>query len=64
MTAIEETKNLESLKFDEVIGSLYTFEMNLDESQTSRSKGERSIALYVYDEVPIPNSIAKEGLQE
>ncbi|MBA0592174.1 hypothetical protein Gorai_009161, partial [Gossypium raimondii] len=40
----------ESLKIDELIGSLQTFKLNLDKSKKVKSKGERSIAIQVADE--------------
>ncbi|KAK5839300.1 hypothetical protein PVK06_008076 [Gossypium arboreum] len=43
--AIKKTKDLESLKIDELIESLQMFKLNLDESKKVKTKGERSIAL-------------------
>ncbi|KAG8485437.1 hypothetical protein CXB51_021635 [Gossypium anomalum] len=63
VTAIEEAKDMKSLKIDESIGSLQTFELNLDESKKVKSKGESNIALQVADEMPIPNAFTIEKLQ-
>ncbi|KAG8496143.1 hypothetical protein CXB51_009184 [Gossypium anomalum] len=64
VTAIEEAKYLESLKIDELIGSLQTFELNLKKSKKVKSKEERNIALYVADQVPIPNAFGIDELRE
>nr|KJB10763.1 hypothetical protein B456_001G222900 [Gossypium raimondii] len=64
VTTIEYAKILESLKIDELIGSLQTFELNLDESKKVNSNGERSIAFQVANEVSIPIASSLEELQE
>ncbi|KAK5811898.1 hypothetical protein PVK06_027281 [Gossypium arboreum] len=58
MTTIEEVKDLKRFKIDEFIGSLETSNLNLYESNKVKSKGERSIALQVADEVLIPNAFS------
>ncbi|KAA3458850.1 molybdate transporter 1-like [Gossypium australe] len=57
VTTIEETKDLESLKIHELIGSLKTFEMNLDEVKLNRIKCEKNITLQVVDKVSTSSSI-------
>ena len=42
VTAIEEAKDIQTMKLDELMGSLRTFEMNLDENKGG--KKEKSIA--------------------
>ncbi|KAG8478934.1 hypothetical protein CXB51_028939 [Gossypium anomalum] len=64
VSAIEEAKDLESLKIDELIGSLQTFKLNLDESKKVKSKRERSIALQVVDEMSNFQYLYNEELQE
>nr|KJB72631.1 hypothetical protein B456_011G188300 [Gossypium raimondii] len=43
VTIIEEAKNLEKLAIDEFIGSLQTFEMNLNEAKCIMAKRDKSI---------------------
>nr|KJB70763.1 hypothetical protein B456_011G093600 [Gossypium raimondii] len=43
VTSIEEAKDIDSMRIDELIRSLQTFEINLDESRRSRSKGEKKL---------------------
>ena len=38
VTAIEEAKNVRSMKFDELMGSLCTFKMNLNENKKEKEK--------------------------
>ncbi|KAG8488794.1 hypothetical protein CXB51_016810 [Gossypium anomalum] len=55
LTTIENAKDLEILKNDELIESFYSFEMNLNETKRSRYKSKRSITLQVTDEVSPSN---------
>nr|KJB22837.1 hypothetical protein B456_004G068900 [Gossypium raimondii] len=63
VTAIEKVKDLKSLKIDESIGSLQTFELNLDEPKKVKSKEESNITLQFADKMPISNALTIEELQ-
>ncbi|KAK5811392.1 hypothetical protein PVK06_026722 [Gossypium arboreum] len=64
VTTIEEAKYMKSVKIDELIWSLQTFELNLDDSMKVKSKGERSITLKIAYGLLIPNASTIEDLQE
>ncbi|XP_024028691.1 uncharacterized protein LOC112093781 [Morus notabilis] len=61
VTAIEEAKDIQTMKLDELMGSLRTFEMNLDENK--EGKKEKSITLQAKvdydDEEDLAQSITK-----
>jgi len=61
VTAIEEAKDIQTMKLDELMGSLRTFEMNLDEN--NEEKKEKSIAFQAEvdydDEEDLAQSITK-----
>lgn len=51
--AIDEAKDSDNMKINELIGSLQTFKISLDELRRCTSKGEKSIALQVRGVIPI-----------
>nr|KJB20845.1 hypothetical protein B456_003G168400 [Gossypium raimondii] len=64
VTFITEAKDLKSLAIDELIGSLQTFEINLEDVKRNKIKGERSITFQVGEEMPTSQNSATEEVQE
>ncbi|KAG9453441.1 hypothetical protein H6P81_006345 [Aristolochia fimbriata] len=47
VAAIEECKDLDTLKYDDLMGSLRSYEMNIEAKKKRKEKGEANIALQV-----------------
>ncbi|KAK5835007.1 hypothetical protein PVK06_010689 [Gossypium arboreum] len=52
VTFVEEAKNIEAMRIDELIGSLQTFEINLEEAKNGKLKSDKNISFLVAKTVP------------
>ncbi|KAG8482441.1 hypothetical protein CXB51_024482 [Gossypium anomalum] len=57
VTAIKEANDINAMRIDDLIGSLQTFEINLEEAKKGKSKFEKNIAFLVEEIVPTEQSI-------
>lgn len=64
VTTIEKAKDLERLAINELLGSLHTFEMNLDDAKRGRIKGDKTIAFQGTKVVPTSSNVTIKVLQE
>ncbi|KAG9447557.1 hypothetical protein H6P81_013685 [Aristolochia fimbriata] len=67
VAAIEECKDLDTLKYDDLLGSLRSYEMNIEAKKKCKEKGEANVALQVSkkESVTTPSSsVTTEQLDE
>ncbi|KAG9446282.1 hypothetical protein H6P81_012410 [Aristolochia fimbriata] len=67
VAAIEECKDLDTLKYDDLMGSLRSYEMNIEAKKKRKERGEASIALQVSKKARVTTpstSVTKEELEE
>ncbi|KAK5774630.1 hypothetical protein PVK06_042486 [Gossypium arboreum] len=61
---IKKAKGLETLKIDELIESLKTCDMSLDETKRRKIKDERNISLQIANEVSTSNTVMINELKK
>ncbi|TYH53012.1 hypothetical protein ES332_D09G068400v1 [Gossypium tomentosum] len=64
VTAIEETKDIDAMRIDELIGSLQTFETNLEEAEKSKLKPKKNITFSLAKTRPTEESTVIKEIQE
>nr|KJB15092.1 hypothetical protein B456_002G159800 [Gossypium raimondii] len=62
--SIEEAKKIKTMRIDELLGSLQTFEMNLEEAKTRKLKFEKNISFSVAKTVPTEQSTVIKEMKE
>ncbi|TYG52998.1 hypothetical protein ES288_D09G073600v1 [Gossypium darwinii] len=64
VTAIEETKDIDAMRIDELIRSLQTFETNLEEAEKSKLKPKKNITFSLAKTRPTEESTVIKEIQE
>ncbi|MFQ6636248.1 hypothetical protein Gotur_014053 [Gossypium turneri] len=64
VTTIKEAKDIDFMRIDKLIGSLQTFEINLEEAKKGKPKSEKNITFHMVEKVPTKQSIIIKKMQE